>query len=295
MLDCQDALKDYDPVFLSRSKKNLTEICNRMEESCATSATEYYHGGVKDLRGWFDIGHPAADPFPPPYIYGYLMEESVLQALGVPVNHSSGSESVSRDFIGTFDIVHGGFRDAIAYLLDSGVKVHMMYGDRDYACNWIGGEKASLAIPYSRAEEFGDAGYTPLVTPEGIRGQTRQLGNYSFTRVYQSGHEVPAYQPVAAYEIFMRATFDRDIATGLIPVTDALTTIGPKDTWHIKNAPPSKPTPRCNILKPNSCSPEIWEKVMAGDVVVKDYFVVEDDADELSLTLDDAQTVLGDL
>ena len=38
-------------------------------------------------------------------------------------------------FVSNFDHFRGGFLDAIGYLLDSGVKVHMMYGDRDWVCN----------------------------------------------------------------------------------------------------------------------------------------------------------------
>lgn len=188
-------------------------------------------------------------------------------------------------------MILGGFGESIGYLLDNGVKVHMMCkscpllstdnktltqtdGDRDYACNWVGGERASLAIPYSRSEDFARAGYAPLVTPDGITGMTRQLGNYSFSRVYQAGHEVPSYQPVTAYEIFMRATFNRDVATGLIPVTDELVTVGPRDTWHIKNEPPAMPEPVCYVLKPETCRPEVWETVVDGTAVVRDYYVI---------------------
>ncbi|POR39253.1 Carboxypeptidase S1 [Tolypocladium paradoxum] len=105
---------------------------------------------------------------------------------------------------------------------------------------------------------------------------TRQLGNYSFTRVFQAGHEVPMYQPAAAYDIFMRATFNRDIPTGLLPVGDELATAGPPDTWHIKNVPPQPPRPKCYVLDPETCTPHVWAKVVAGDVEVKDYFVVGD-------------------
>ncbi len=163
----------------------------------------------------------------------------------------------------------------MAYLLDAGVKVNMMYGDRDYACNWIGGEKASLGVPYGRADEFARTGYSPLLTPDGFSGWTRQLANFSFTRVYQSGHEVPAYQPAAAYEIFMRATFNRDIPTGLLPVTHNYATVGPHDTRIFKNTPPEMPKPRCHILQPGSCTPDVWAKLEAGRVVVKDWFVVD--------------------
>ncbi|KAH8647247.1 serine carboxypeptidase [Xylariales sp. PMI_506] len=284
VIRCQEALKDRDQLSFSdarRSRGNWTEICGKLEEGCGTDASELY---LKDNRGWYDIAHRRTDPFPPPYMYGYLMQESVLGALGVPVNYSSSSGAVSSRFQTSFDIPHGGFLDSIAYLLDSGIKVHMMYGDRDYACNWVGGEKASLSVPYSRAGEFAEAGYAPLLTEDGFSGMTRQLGNYSFTRVFQSGHEVPAYQPAAAYAIFMRATFNRDIPTGVSPVTDDLTTVGMKDTWSIKNTPPETPEPKCYILRPGTCTSEAWEKVKTGKAVVKDWFVVDEVEDDTTIS-----------
>jgi len=88
--------------------------------------------GVADANvGGYDIAHPNADPFPLPHLHGYLTEESVLAALGVPVNYSSVSLPVNQVFnFGTFDLLRPGFMESIGKLLDGGVKVHMVYGDR---------------------------------------------------------------------------------------------------------------------------------------------------------------------
>lgn len=43
----------------------------------------------------------------------------------------------------------------------------------------------------------------------------KQAGKFSFLRIYESGHEVPYYQPVVALEMFERAICGKDIATGL--------------------------------------------------------------------------------
>lgn len=101
----------------------------------------------------------------------------------------------------TGDFVRGDFLPAIGYLLDSGVKVHTMYGDRDFACNWIGGERAVLAVEYANKDGFAEAGYTPILygAEDGagefeIGGQVRQFGNFSFSRVYQAGHEGLCFQ-----------------------------------------------------------------------------------------------------
>ncbi|KAI0864747.1 carboxypeptidase S1 [Xylaria cubensis] len=272
---CQDSMRDKEPLFLSLSstrKENLTLPCNDAVAYCAVNDWEQYQSLD---HGWYDIAHPKYDPFPAPHMYGYLTQESVLEALGVPVNYSEHSTATANGFIGTFDFIHGGFLESIAGLLDHGVKVHLMYGDRDYACNWVGGEAASLAVPWSRAAEFAEAGYTPLISEEGFSGMTRQVGNFTFNVVFQAGHEVPSYTPVAAHVIFTRATFNRDIATGLVPLTDEVVTVGPKEVW-VRNTPPERPQPRCYVLKPVTCVPEVWKKVVEGTAVVRDWFVVDD-------------------
>lgn len=66
----------------------------------------------------------------------------------------------------------------------------MVYGDRDYQCNWFGGEAVSLAINSTSAGGFASAGYADVQTNASyVGGLVRQHGNLSFTRVYQAGHE----------------------------------------------------------------------------------------------------------
>lgn len=111
------------------------------------------------------------------------------------------------------------------------------------------------------------------------------------------GHEVPSYQPVAAYEIFKRATFGLDVPTGLIRTDDEFATIGPKDIWFIKGVPPVAPEPKCYILSPSTCVLDVWKKVYAGAVTVKDWFVVEE-ADESGVEqsgVDGGQQVVDEL
>lgn len=289
---CQDKLSIYDVATVNRGFVSHLDVCDLASE-CQNAAIDIYNSLG---RGWFDIAHPTADPFPPMHMAGYLTQSDVLGALGSPVNFSAISNLVGNQFGSTHDLIHGGFLDAVAYLLDNGVKVHMMYGDRDFACNWLGGEKASLAVPYSRQEEFAESPYGVFWTPDGFSGLTRQLGNYSFTRVFQAGHMVPSYQPVAAYEVFMRATFNYDVGSGTIPVHDDLRNDGEGYHRWIKNPPPEMPEPRCYVLWPSSCTPEVWAKVVAGEVTVKDYYVVEEEeSDALVVPGDEAQESLDEL
>jgi hypothetical protein len=108
----------------------------------------------------------------------------------VPVNYTASSQAVSSAFSDTGDFSRSDSLGQITYLLEKGVKVSLVYGDRDFACNWIAGERTSLAIEYSGSAAFRGAGYMPIITNSTyIGGQVRQYGNLSFSRVYQAGHE----------------------------------------------------------------------------------------------------------
>jgi hypothetical protein len=55
-----------------------------------------------------------------------------------------------------------------------------------------------------------------ITTSDGIvHGQVRQSDLFSFVRIYESGHEVPFYQPLASLELFERVLNRKDIATGM--------------------------------------------------------------------------------
>ena len=52
-------------------------------------------------------------------------------------------------------------------------------------------------------------------------------------RIYESGHEVPFYQPLAALTIFERAINGKDVATGKVDVTQRdYITVGPAQSTY---------------------------------------------------------------
>lgn len=55
--------------------------------------------------------------------------------------------------------------------------------------NWFGGEAVSMQINYTDAESFRNAGYQPFMVDGEEYGEVREYGRFSFTRVYQAGHE----------------------------------------------------------------------------------------------------------
>ncbi|OQD88259.1 hypothetical protein PENANT_c004G06366 [Penicillium antarcticum] len=278
--ECRALAAEGDPQMYG-TNQTVNKACQKADSFCSNSVEGVYLEYAD--RGYYDIAHKNPDPFPAPYFLGWLNQHWVQGALGVPINFTESNDGVYYAFSSSGDYprsdVHGYLED-IAYVLDSGIKVALVYGDRDYACNWIGGEEVSLLVEHAEAANFRDAGYTPLGTNSSyVGGQVRQHGNFSFTRVYEAGHEVPAYQPETAYEIFYRSLFNRDLATGKINTAcnTSYATNGPSSTWDIKNEVPESPEPLCYILSLGAtCTDEQIKAVENGTALIKDWVVVDE-------------------
>lgn len=161
-----------------------------------------------------------------------------MDAIGVDINYTESSSDVYYAFQQTGDFVWPNFIEDLEEILRLPVRVSLIYGDADYICNWFGGQAISLAVNYTHASQFRAAGYTPM-TVDGVEyGETREYGNFSFTRVYQAGHEVPYYQPIAALQLFNRTLFGWDIAAGTTQIWPDYTTNGTAQATHTQSFVP---------------------------------------------------------
>ncbi|KAF1938259.1 alpha/beta-hydrolase [Clathrospora elynae] len=278
---CLDQIQECRSLSLAYDSTNqgynetVNKVCLNAETFCSSEIRDPYFD--TDLN-YYDISAPGAASFPAPWYEGWLNQPHVQQGLGVPLNWTQSNSAVERSFLNIGDYPRPGWKEDLAYLLEEGIKVTLIYGDRDYACNWYGGELLSLAIPYENASSFAQAGYAPVHTNETyIGGQTRQYGNLSFTRVYESGHEVPAYQPETAYRIFTRALFNFDISTGKESITEnpSYASEGPSNVYNITNEPIVDPGSQCYVLDPGQCTAEQWATVMNGTALVRNWIVVD--------------------
>jgi hypothetical protein len=96
--------------------------------------------------------------------------------------------------------------------------IHPPYTPRSFAntqSQWAGGDAVAKSIDWSGSEGYASAQYAEIQTNDSyIGGLVRQYGNLSYIRTYQAGHSIPSYQPETAYQVFTRALFNLDIATG---------------------------------------------------------------------------------
>lgn len=272
--ECRNLSLLYDPTNQGFNT-TVNRVCQAAETFCSANIRDPYFDS--DVN-YYDISAPGAASFPAPWYAGWLNQPHIQQGLGVPLNWTQSNSAVSQAFRGIGDYPRPGWKEDLAYLLESGIKVTLVYGDRDYACNWYGGELLSLAINYTNTDAFHAAGYAPVVVNSTyIGGQVRQYGNLSFTRVYEAGHEVPAYQPETAWKIFQRALFNFDVATGNISTIENpdYSTEGPEKVDDIKNEIITLPGAQCYVLDRDQCTEEQWETVENGTALVRNWIVLD--------------------
>ena len=221
------------------------DACSIGDKFCANFVQEVLDNVAN--RDEYDIRELMPDPFPYGFFVDYLNRKDVQAAIGAYTNFSTSS-AVTGNAFGTTgdDSREANTLEDIRALLEQGIIVMLYAGDADYNCNWFGGQVVADLIA---APGFDKAGYTDLITSDNTtHGQVKQAAQFSFVRVYYSGHEVPFYQPLASLEMFERVIAGQDIATGtLIPDSNYVTTGTPTSDFREGNA-----TVQFQVLDPDA-------------------------------------------
>ncbi|KAJ5313840.1 uncharacterized protein N7443_000724 [Penicillium atrosanguineum] len=229
---CQDLIATCKAT--NRTSLSDYALCTEATNMCRDNVEGPYY--VFSGRGTYDIRHPSKDPTPPSYYVDYLAKDSVLNAIGVDLNYTQSNNEVYFAFQQTGDFVWPNFLEDLEDILSRPVRVALIYGDADYICNWFGGQAISLAAKYKHSKEFQAAGYAPFLVDGVEYGETREYGNFSFTRVYEAGHEVPYYQPIAALQLFNRTLNGWELPTGEKKLTPGFGSSGPASATHTQSS-----------------------------------------------------------
>ncbi|KAK1671470.1 Alpha/Beta hydrolase protein [Colletotrichum godetiae] len=227
---CQEKLDYCD--YLERDSIVRRSACSAAQFICQSDVEGMFYTFNLEGRGTYDIDVPPDNWRP------WLNTAQAQNALGVDLNYTSNNLLYTAYTLsGDFAV---GYLSDVEKLLELDVQVSLVYGDADYICNWLGGEALSLTANWSGAESFRDAGYTRLMVDGEAYGETRQYGKLSFTRVWNAGHEIPYFQPAAAFQIFNRTSNRFDIATGEIRINPDSTyqTNGTAKTTKTTSLPP---------------------------------------------------------
>ncbi|KAI0386385.1 alpha/beta-hydrolase [Hypomontagnella monticulosa] len=269
---CRDLINQCRAAVAGRDQNNtgsvpdVNSICESAYNSCADNVMLPYSDAGRSL---YDISALLPDSFPPRRYLEYVNTAAFQTAIGTRLNYTETNSQVAAAFASTGDYEREAMVPKLASLLNSGVRVGLIYGDRDYICNWLGGEAISLALARSVAKysaTFPAAGYAPIIVNDTyIGGVVRQFGNLSFSRIYQAGHFVPAYQPATAFQVFARIIRGNSVSTGETIDLSSYNTSGPVNATSTLDVPAS-PEPTCWLRDvPGSCTEEQQSAIVNGD------------------------------
>jgi carboxypeptidase C (cathepsin A) len=96
-------------------------------------------------------------------------------------------------------------------VVQSGVTTVIWAGDADAACDWFGGLASVNTVQYPGHFIFKDKPVTNYTVNGVVGGTFKSVENLSWLRVFESGHEVAAYQPALAYQVFKQTLSKRAI------------------------------------------------------------------------------------
>lgn len=289
---CRSLEAQLDPPDLGNVEV-VNNACAAAQTYCESNVIGPY---TLSGRSVYDISQNVLDPFPDSHYLEYLNTLAVQRAIGVPVNYTEDSLTVFNAFDATGDYARDGTLADLTSLLESGVRIGLIYGDRDYICNWLGGEAISFALAGSLQPQYGpwyNAGYAPIVVNSSyIGGVVREFGNLSFSRVYDSGHLVPAYQPETAFTIFTRIIQGVDVGLGEPVDLSNFGTVGDANATETNSAPPMA-NPTCFIRAVNTTCDTDKKNKLANDAGVIINGVLYDNASDWTAPAASLSTAAG--
>ncbi|KAI0129561.1 Alpha/Beta hydrolase protein [Xylariales sp. AK1849] len=264
---CRTAVSVDDPGNTG-AVASVNDACQLAYTSCTNNVMLPYTDAGRSV---YDISAKLPDSFPPSRYLSYLNSAPFQSAIGTTLNYTETNQKVADAFLATGDYEREAMVPKLAALLDAGVRVGFMYGDRDYICNWLGGEAVSLSLASASSgySAFSSSGYAPIIVNESyIGGVVRQLGNLSFSRIYQAGHFVPAYQPETAFQVFARIIMGTSVSDGQPINLGTYNTTGTANATSKLNIPAS-PTQTCWIRNiQGSCSEDQQNLLLDGNEVI---------------------------
>ena len=265
---CRSAAASSDPGEKGYNT-TVDSLCSSALTNCNQNVVGPY---LASGRSVYDITHRTPDPFPPSTYIEYLNTADFLEAIGTPINYTQTSSVVQNAFISTGDWERGNQISELSSLLSMNIRVALIYGDRDYVCNWMGGEAVSFALAGSLSamySPFYAAGYADIIVNSSyVGGQVRQYGNLSFARIYDAGHLIPASQPETAFTVFTRVITGVDVATGEPVDLGSFGSKGGANSTYTNSAPPA-PSPTCWVRNvANSCTDQQKQMLQQGKGVI---------------------------
>jgi hypothetical protein len=220
-------MAEYRNTSLPALEK-CTRIVGEVAECYAARAAciyvdDKYGAYYPDDFDYEDIRQPASAPFPPETYVTYLSDPEIMKKIGAKIQYQECSDAVHTPFSLNGDSMSPlflptsnspillsnrppkasrSFLPALSSVVQSGITTVIWAGDADATCDWFGGFYSANAIEYAGQAIFENKLVTNYTVKGEVGGEFKTVGKLSWLRVFESGHEVPAFQPELALQVF---------------------------------------------------------------------------------------------
>ncbi|KDR67990.1 hypothetical protein GALMADRAFT_161293 [Galerina marginata CBS 339.88] len=186
-----------EACFAAGPGPDSDKICGQADNFCVDNL---FVPAVGD-RDSDDLRQNSSSLFPPEFYVTLLRNASIMSQIGAESRYRECANPPFILFTKTGDDART-LLPQLAALVDSGLQTLIWAGDADINCNWLGGHASVLAMDWHGAKRLAKTPFTNMTINGVPVAAIQNVDNFSFARVYQAGHEVPAFQPQAAFEIF---------------------------------------------------------------------------------------------
>ncbi|KAG8733178.1 hypothetical protein FRC11_008104 [Ceratobasidium sp. 423] len=196
--------------------------CNNggSDTECSLAQTICNGKVLEPLPGDYDVYDVRVkNPNPYPYNPTALLRNTTFMAqIGALSTWQAVSYEVYYNFAGTGDWMRES-RSDLEKVINVGVRTLILAGDADYICNYMGVEATVNALQTKFTSEYQRQNWGNWTVSGHPAGLYKNAGTFSYLRVYEAGHEVPAYGTdklevgQAALEYFIQAMQGRPISS----------------------------------------------------------------------------------
>ncbi|KAF8524561.1 alpha/beta-hydrolase [Hysterangium stoloniferum] len=191
--------------YAAGTNAKSNSICTKADNDCYEQTLLPVMSVISN-RDIDDLRQTAPAAFPPEFYVNFLHLPSVKAKIGATSTYAECSNAPNELFAKTGDDART-FLPQLSVLVNSKLKA----GDADINCNWLGGHAAILAMNWYGKATLYNTPFTNITINGSPVAAVQNVDNFSFARVYQSGHEVPAFQPRAAFEIFKQVVSKKQL------------------------------------------------------------------------------------
>ncbi|KAI0644056.1 serine carboxypeptidase [Trametes meyenii] len=183
--------------------------CKAVGEFCFAAMSSYFSDKNTYDRSHLCPGMTFEECYPViGHLQDYLSNNKTQDLLGVdPLkrgNFTFISQNVHTAFEQSVDWYSFPAQYYVAALLERGIRALVYVGATDFICNWIGNDRMTLALEWTKQQQYRDQTLRPWLVDGNIAGQTRTGGGLTFATISGAGHLAPYDRPVESLELVNR-------------------------------------------------------------------------------------------